>query len=207
MARRIPERLDGANSNTLVARAREESASDFLKEYFASCISSRYILANFASYFSPGFPELRDSPHELGHDRAVFPRQRRPPAVGANSSGYLSKRDPRVHPVGNGNGNNSSKSPARSGSKREHSWRSHPGLWGCFLARRRNGPPTCLKGLLFTSDYRLVGSQTTPFSHQNSAESLSPGLVSSPLAYLELHKPCEGDRFSEESRCVHQTFL
>lgn len=61
-------------------------------------------LGQFASYLSPGFPELRNSPHELGHNRAVFPRERRPPAVGANSSGYLSKTDGEVHPNGIGNG-------------------------------------------------------------------------------------------------------
>lgn len=66
--------------------------------YVANCRLSCISLS-----LSPGFPELSDSPHELGHDRAVFPRERlrmrMPPAVGANSSGYLSIESGQVHPV------------------------------------------------------------------------------------------------------------
>lgn len=73
----------------------------------------------FALHLSPGFPELRDSPHELGHDRAVFPGERRPPAVGANSSRYLSNQPDKCIPLDLGTAQTAAvgRSPAWSGGE------------------------------------------------------------------------------------------
>lgn len=59
---------------------------------------------------------------------------------------------------------------------------------------------------MFTTDHQLKDPQTTVFRTKHS-ESVSVLSALAPFAHLELHKPREGDRFRQERRCVHQSFL
>lgn len=155
----------------------EEWASEPLSPSVCLCFSSSFSVSLF---ISPDFPELCGSPHELRDDCTVFPGERPPPAVGANSSGNLLGRR-WTHFM-------RSETAKRGGDWGPETWH----LWAVFLHGATNHLK-CPAALAW--HLPSVSRPTTPaIQHQRSVDGVSPCCLKIFTPYVRntcrpIHKP------------------